>query len=187
MRGEFPYKNIGERLRKWRQQIHESVAEVSGAVEIDSEQLAKIEKGAVLPSEDILLLLISHLDVTEKDAAMILEQAGYVRTSADTPPGISNMDEQLIKQMLMIIPFDNRILYSDSVNISATPNGVVLDFLQITSNPQPATIGRIGMSLEQAGKMQILLAEILSKTSRPQRLLEQPENTHNQTEQPNQS
>lgn len=185
MSGEFPYKNIGERLRRWRQRVHESVAEVSGAVEIDSEQLHKIEAGQVLPSEDILMLLISHLDVQEKDARMILEQAGYARNAFDTT-GLSNMDEQIIKQMLMIIPFDNRILYSDSVNISATPQGVVMDFLQNGSNPQPATISRIGMSLEHAARMQKLLTEILAKTGQPQRLLEQPKNTQSQTEQPNQ-
>lgn len=181
-RGDFPYKNIGERLRKWRQQMHESIAEVSGAVEIDTEQLKKIEKGVELPTEDILLLLISHLEVQEKDARTIIEQAGYARTEQ-----MSNMDEQLIKQMLMIIPFDNRILYSDSVNISASPNGVVMDFLQTSANPQPATIGRIGMSLDHAGRMQKLLTEILDKTGKPQRLLEQPKNSHNQTEKQNEA
>lgn len=185
-RGEFPYKNIGERLRKWRQQVHESIAEVSGAVEIDSEQLKKIETGAVLPSEDILLLLISHLDVSEKDAKVILEQAGYARPVVDAH-GMSFMDEQIIKQTLMVIPFDNRILFSDSVNISATPNGVVLDFLQTNGNPQPANVSRVGMSLDHAHAMQKLLTEILAKTGKPQRLLDQPKNTQNQTEKPNQS
>lgn len=184
MRGDFPYKNIGDRLRQWRQKMHESIAEVSGAVEIDSEQLKKIETGIELPSEDILLLLISHLDIEENAAAQILEQAGYVRPQNGTSglPGLSNMDEQIIKQTLMIIPFDNRILYSDSVNISATPDGVVMDFLQTTSNPQPATVSRIGMSLDHAARMHKVLTEILSKTGRPQRQLDQPKNTHNQTE-----
>jgi transcriptional regulator with XRE-family HTH domain len=185
MRGEFPYKNIGQRIRQWRQDMHESLAEVSGAVEIDSEQLAKIEKGVELPSEEILLLLISYLDVSEKDATTILEQAGYVRP--DKNGGLSAMDEQIIKQTLMIIPFDNRILYSDSVNISATPNGVVMDFLQTTSNPQPATIARIGMSLEHAARMQKLLNEIMSKTGKPPRQLEPPKNIKNQADQSNQN
>jgi len=185
MTGEFPYKNIGQRIRKWRQELHESIAEVSGAVEIDSEQLSKIEKGVELPSEEILLLLISYLDVGEKDAALILEQAGYVRP--DKIGGLSPMDEQIIKQTLMVIPFDNRILYSDSVNISATPSGVVMDFLQTNSNPQPATVARIGMSLEHAARMQKLLTDMLSKTGKPTRLLEQPKNTQNQPEQPSQS
>jgi len=181
-RSEYPYKNIGERLRKWRQQVHESVAEVSGAVEIDTEELKKIETGLELPSEDILLLLISHLGVEDKEARIIIEQAGYARPDA---PGMSHMDEQIIKQMLMIIPFDNRILYSDSVNISATPNGVTFDFLQSGSNPQAAIVSRIGMSMEHAHNLQKLLTEMLAKTGRPQRLLEQPKNAQNQTEQPN--
>ncbi len=185
-RGEFPYKNIGERLRKWRQAVHESVAEVSGAVEIDTEQLKLIESGKELPSEDILMLLISHLDVSENDAQTIMEQAGYLRPAHEGPGGISHMDEQMIKQLLMVIPFDNRIMYSDSVNVSASPNGVVFDFLQKGSNPQPATIGRIGMSLEHAQNLQQLLTDMLSKTERQIRLLEQPKDTDKQTEQPKQ-
>jgi len=173
MPGDFPFKNIGERLKQWRQRVHESIDEVSGAVEIDKDQLLKIEKGLELPSEDILLLLISHLDVEEKDAQTLLEQAGYARAQLDGS-GLSSMDEQIIKQTLMIIPVDNRILYSDSVNVSATPNGLVMDFLQTTNNTQPATIGRIGVSLEHAERLQKLLAEMLEKTGKPPRLLEEP-------------
>lgn len=175
-KGNFPYKNIGSRLRRWRQELHESLVEVSGAVEIDTDYLRKIESGTELPSEDILLLLISHFDVEEKDARAILEQAGYARSQQ-----MSSVDEQLIKQMLMIIPFDNRILYSDSVNISASPNGVVFDFIQQANNTQPATIGRIGMSFEQATRMHDLLSEMLAKTKKPQRLLGQPDDKKRQT------
>lgn len=175
-RGEYPYKNIGERLKKWRQQVHESVAEVSGAVEIDAEQLRMIENGAVLPSEDILLLLISHLDIQEKEARVIFEQAGY---SKQTHEPAQSIDEQLIKQMLMIIPFDNRILYSDLVNISANDNGVVMNFMQNTGNPQSNSVARVGMSLEHAKKMHSLLADILKNAGRPklQNLLEAPKET----------
>ncbi len=169
----YPYKNIGEHLRKWRQRAHESLAEVSGAVEIEPEQLKQIERGQLLPSEDILLLLISHLDVEEKDARSVLEQANYAR-SQTVGSGLSAMDEQIIKQTLMVIPFDNRILYSDSVNISATPNGVVFDFLQNANNSQPATISRIGMSFDHAKRVQKLLTEMLEKTGQAPKQLDKP-------------
>ena len=174
---EYPYKNIGERLRKWRERVNESIAEAAGAVEIDAEDLKNIETGAVLPSEDILLLLVSHLEVQEKEAKVILEQAGYSRNESEQASNL--FDEQLIKQMLMIIPFDNRILYSDSVNISANQNGVVFNFMQGTGNPQPVSIARIGMSLEHAKSMQQLLTDILAKTTQPQRLLEPPQEESN--------
>lgn len=173
-RGDFPYQNIGQRLRQWRQELHESVAEVSGAVEIDSEQLQRIEKGAELPSEDILLLLISHLGVGDNDARTLMEQAGYVSSETGSSSTTSHMDEQMIKQLLMIIPFDNRIMYTDAVNISATPKGVVFDFMQKAGNPQPAVVGRIGMSMEHARRLQRLLNEMLPQTKRPIKLLEPP-------------
>lgn len=175
-RSDFPYQNIGQRLRQWRQELHESVAEVSGAVEIDTEQLQRIEKGIELPSEDILLLLISHLGVGDTDARVIMEQAGYASSASGNAQlgGMSHMDEQMIKQLLMIIPFDNRIMYSDAVSVSATPKGVVFDFMQKAGNPQPAVIGRIGMSMEHARRLQQLLDEMLPQTKRPTRLLEPP-------------
>jgi len=43
-----------------RENHRESAAEVSGAVEIDEKSLRRIEAGTERPSEDILLLLISH-------------------------------------------------------------------------------------------------------------------------------
>jgi hypothetical protein len=57
---ERPYKVLGEKLKSLRQKMHESVAEVSGAVEIDEQALLKIEQGQERPSEDILMLLINH-------------------------------------------------------------------------------------------------------------------------------
>lgn len=173
-----PYKNIGERLRKWRQSMHESLAEVSGAVEIDAEQLRKIEEGSVLPSEDILLLLISHLDVQEHDAKKLFEYAGYNNQAQQS----GAIDEQLIKQMLMIIPFDNRVMYSDSTNVSANQNGVVLEFMQSNAGQQQS-VARIGMSVKHLESLTILMQSTLDNLNRhqgPKGLLGAPKKDNSQ-------
>src|SRR5256885_9173824 len=72
-----PFKTLGEKLKAIRQKLHESVAEVSGAVEIDEQQLARIEQGQERPSEDVLLLLINHFGMQEDDAANLWQLAGY--------------------------------------------------------------------------------------------------------------
>jgi transcriptional regulator with XRE-family HTH domain len=69
MNKQLPYKPLGAILRHLRERNRESVAEVSGAVEIDETALGRIEAGSERPSEDILLLLISHFSVEDDKAA----------------------------------------------------------------------------------------------------------------------
>src|SRR5579883_1980269 len=71
-----PFALLGKQLRSLRETRRESVAEVSGAVEIDPELLERFERGEECPSEDILTLLISHFDMREQDALQLWEWAG---------------------------------------------------------------------------------------------------------------
>lgn len=171
-RQPFPYKNLGSRLRKKRESVHESLAEVSGAVEIDVEMLTKIEQGITLPSEDILLLLISHLNLTEEEALKLWEMAGYEKRKSDEP----QPDDNIGKQVVMVVPFDNRALYSDSVQITVNKNGVVFNFMQ-TGNGQPNTVSRIGMSKEHAYTVLNVLKDTLEYSEQPPRMLPEPKTT----------
>lgn len=174
MRGnKFPYKNFGQQLRQFRERKHESVAEVSGAVEIDEKTLLSIERGEKLPSEDILMLLVSHLAVKDKEAKKLFELADLGRQSTES----FNFDEQFIKQMLMIIPVDNRILYSDGTKINVNKNGVVINFQQ-SGDKQAFPIARIGMSKEHARKFAKVLTETIDKSEMPPKpkLLSAPKN-----------
>lgn len=147
-------KKIGEFLKQKREAIHESLAEVSGAVEIDLDMLHKIETGRLLPSEDILLLLISHLNVEEQDAMRLLDIAGYDRDSAPS-------SDEAMRQTFMVIPFDNRIMYADEVQVRSDKNGVVFEFMQASSNGQKTAVSRVGLSREHAAKMLGVAAETI--------------------------
>ena len=63
---EQPFKQLGNTLKDIRQKMHETVSDVSGAVEIDESALARIEQGKERPSEDILHLLISHFGMQDE-------------------------------------------------------------------------------------------------------------------------
>src|SRR3989344_7970311 len=76
-RSETPYKPLGKKLKELRNQANESLAEASGAVEIDVRQLASYELGQARPAEDVLLLLISHFGVKDDEAVRLWEVAGY--------------------------------------------------------------------------------------------------------------
>lgn len=152
-RGKFPYQKLGNRLREIRTSLKESVAEVSGAVELESDIIDSYERGATRPSEDVLGLLISHFDIQDDEADELYELAGYMQGSdlgGDMPASPT----------LVMIPMDNRIIYTDSANVSVNNYGVVMSFTQNGPNNQPTGVARVGMSIEHAKSV----LEVLAKT-----------------------
>lgn len=143
-RKEIPFKNLGEHLKTLRERHKESVAEVSGAVEIDEQTLLKIEQGHERPSEDILMLLINHFGMHEDEAASLWQLAGYDRheDGVEHTPGS--------KTMVMIMAVDPRVVYSDGVQVVANGSGVIMNFAQGAGTPQALVTARVGMSREQA-------------------------------------
>lgn len=169
-----PFKPLGGKLKAIRQKLQESVAEVSGAVEIDSIVLERIEKGVERPAEDLLMLLISHFGVHDDAAVQLWELAGYDQPS----PGKDNFnnDEQQNRSVMIMMTLDTRILYTDSAHISASKSGVVLNFMQNAQGSQQTPISRVGMSYDQANDLLAALKQTIDQAStNPQiRLLPAP-------------
>ncbi|HET7060185.1 MAG TPA: helix-turn-helix transcriptional regulator [Candidatus Saccharimonadales bacterium] len=143
-----PFITLGRHLKYVREQLQQSVPEVSGAVEIDEQTLEKIESGQERPSEDILLLLISHYGVQEQQAVQLWELAEYedaapeqIQSESAIPGG---------NKVVMLLAVDTRTMYSDGLNVAIDPAGVTLTFTQATSKSQVAPVARVGMSLAQA-------------------------------------
>ena len=154
-----PFSDFGKQLKAMRQKAKETIADVSGAVEVDTSELVAIEAGKNQPSEDIVLLLISHFALKEDEALKMWELAGFDQERT----GVSSLvsDENGIQQTAYISQNDARILYSDMIHINANKYGVVINFLQgLGSNNQPMAVSRIGMSREHAES----LLEVLKKT-----------------------
>lgn len=142
-----PFTSLGKHLKYVREQLNRSLAEVSGAVEIDETLLEKIESGLERPSEDILLLLISHLDVQEQEAVQLWELAGY---DGDVPEQFRpTIDVQSSKATVMLLALDMRTMYSDDLTIEQTPAGLTLNFTQ-SNGKQASPVARVGMSYDQA-------------------------------------
>lgn len=156
---ELPYKPLGTILRRMREQKQQSLAEVSGAVEIDISALTDIEQGRRRPSEDILHLLISHFGVKEEEAIKMWELAGYTSKPGYPEPGT---DENV--QPVFVMPMDVRIVYTDMVHVMVNNHGVVMNFMQ-SAGPgnKPLAVSRIGMSREHAESVLALLQKALQK------------------------
>ncbi|MEO6513337.1 MAG: helix-turn-helix transcriptional regulator [Candidatus Saccharimonadales bacterium] len=138
-----PFKPLGSHLRYLREQTQESVAEVSGAVEIDMDKLERFEQGLERPSEDILMLLINHFDIQDNEAVQLWEMAGYEDAKSERF-GL-NADVLGGKPMMILMAMDMRTMYSDGIQVNASKNGVTMNF---THGKQP--VSRVGMSREQA-------------------------------------
>lgn len=149
----LPYQPLGTRLKRLREKLQETVAEVSGAVEIDIDFLEKIELGKNRPTEDILELLISHFDIQDDDAQNLWKLAGY---GPNDPDAVAQM---------VVLPMDARIVYTDMLNVIVNDRGVVLQFMQGTGphNP-PLAVSRLGMSKEHARSIIELLEKTLERS-----------------------
>lgn len=152
----LPYRSLGIRLKKCREKFQESVVEVSGAVEIEPTSLTEIEQGAKRPSEDILLLLLSHFGLKDAEATKMWELAGY-----DRADNSSHLTEITANQSVTAKPSDEKIIYTDMVQVMVNDYGLVMNFLQGAGlNLPPQAIARVGMSKEHAKS----IIELLQKT-----------------------
>lgn len=147
-----PYSTLGNHLKYLREQHRESLAEVSGAVEIDELVLERIESGRERPAEDILLLLISHFDMQDQEAVQLWELAGYDSDNNDHPKLDDLMQDAVNehKPVIVVVGLDGRTMYTDSVQISNDKAGIVMNFGQLNSKHQQQSVARLGMSYEQA-------------------------------------
>lgn len=160
-----PYQTLGNHLRYLREQLSESLAEVSGAVEIDERQLERIEAGHERPAEDILLLLISHFDMQDQEAVQLWELAGYDGMGASQPK-VEEIIEDLTsgqKSVVVLLGVDTRTAYSDSVSIESDAAGVTIKFGQLNSKRQAQHVAKVGMSYEQAEEVLHKLQSALLK------------------------
>lgn len=166
---EQPYKQLGDRLRTIRQKLHESVAEVSGAVEIDEPALERIEQGRERPAEDILLLLINHFGMREDEAASLWQLAGYDQPRSNRDHDHDASEETNNRSAILVMAVDPRIIYSDGVQVTASNNGVTISFSQSSGTPNALTTAKIGMSREQAYAVIRTLQDALTR-SEPRQL-----------------
>ena len=143
-----PFDSLGRHLKYVREQSRQSVAEVSGAVEIDPKHLERIEAGIERPAEDILLLLISHFGVKDREAVQLWESAEY---DSELPDEIKvNISSTDVKPAIMLLAMDMRSIYSDGLDVIVNPAGVTLNFSQTHAKAGAIPVARVGMSLQQA-------------------------------------
>jgi transcriptional regulator with XRE-family HTH domain len=172
---QSPFKTLGKHLKILRENRRKSLAEVSGAVEIDSEVLERIEKGEERPSEDLLMLLVSYFDLQDHEAVQLWDSAGYAKGYKEHFHGV---DDPQTKIATILLALDVRVMYSDGISVSGNESGVIMSFLQRTEHEQPLPVARIGMSYTQAEEvLRVLEIALLRSKYLPNKLLLPPGNS----------
>ena len=172
---EYPYQALGQKLRAARVRKKRTVAEASGAIEINEETLKGIELGKQRPEEDTLMVLISYLGISEEEAKGMWELAGYHGQDAD---GVDATQAEIAQSLAMIMPGDLRVVYTDMVHVMVNDYGVIMNFLQGGGpNNQPLAVSRIGMSKDHARSVIELLHKSLkqAETKTPNQTNQKPE------------
>lgn len=151
--GAEPYKALGSKIKHLREQWHQTTSEVSGTLEIDEATLKAIEDGKTMPADDILDLLISHFLLTDEQAEDLRSLAHQFKDHIlDSFAG--SVEDALMRQVVMYLPIDSKVIYTDSMNATVNNHGVVLQFMQATGpEGQQLPVSRVGMSREHAEKM----------------------------------
>lgn len=157
-----PYAALGAKIKHFREQWQQSLVEVSGTLEIDEKALREIEAGKTLPADDLLNMLINHFLLTDEQANELRELALMQRDQ--TAEGLlGGLEEMIMKQIVMYLPIDSKIVYTDSMNATVNKHGVVLQFFQNAGpNKQSVSVSQVGMSREHAER----IIEVLIKTLR---------------------
>lgn len=148
-----PFEKLGEQLKNLRQSSKESLAEVSGAVEIEEHVLEKFEAGFERPDEDILNLLINHFQLKDGKANQLWELAGYSLERITEEAVIIEEAMAAAKQLIMVLATDGRTIYTDGVSIDCNKSGLQMTFTQSNSHTSAMAISRLGMSYDQAAEV----------------------------------
>lgn len=156
-----PYEAFGARIKFLREQWQQTLSEVSGTLEIEEASLIEIEAGKSLPPGDVLDMLISHFLLTE-DQAQDLRDLVEDQNDQTSEALINGLEDFLTKQVVMYMPVDGKVVYTDNMQATVNDYGVILEFMQRTGPGQPSVVSRIGMSRDHAEK----IIEVMQNTLR---------------------
>lgn len=150
---KHPYQTLGNHLRYLREQQLQSLAEVSGAVEINEQDLERIESGHERPTEEILLLLISYFKMQDQEAVQLWELAGYDEAANSERRKQEDILQEALsgqKAVVLVMGMDSRTMYTDQAIVEADNAGIVVTFEQQNGKKQAQSVAKVGMSYEQA-------------------------------------
>lgn len=164
MANNQPYASLGKHLKAAREKAKLSLAEVSGAIEIDETELKKIEEGLKRPDEDLMILLFNYFNMADQEANQLWELGNYDTQIEDhiefDALEDDNEPSSTAKTMVMLLAMEPKTMYSDGVQITWNKAGLTMEFSQANSRGK-IPVAKVGMSLAQANEVYKCLEKVL--------------------------
>jgi transcriptional regulator with XRE-family HTH domain len=167
---------LGKEIRKLRKETGQSLIKVSGSLNIERSHLNKIELGAYKPSLELLNRILDHFSVEGIKANQLRDLLQHGQVERMVVEGIERKDNKHMNQavkkpeqvaQISIDPAANPVLFSDSILVSSSDYGLVLDVAQKVGNgPQHHIVARIGISFDHAKKLLEVISDHIQKYER---------------------
>lgn len=166
-------KILGNELRKLRKARKQSLVEAAEAIDVERSYLNKVELGHISPSPALLDKILVHFSVEGNDAVELKQLAGHSRINVVIVKGRKEEEQMSDKAQVLkpgpqvtINPMQTPVLFTDSIFVSSTDNGLVLDVAQTVGGQQHTVVSRIGMSFDHAKKLLVTLQDHIDKNER---------------------
>jgi len=172
------YINFAEKIRSYRKQRKENLADVARAIKVSRAYISKLEKGKSKPSEGVLNSLINHFELSGDGVFELVVLAGYkantIRfeqqaselTSGDLKREEVYAVEEAVKsrEVKIEVPKGTPVLYTDSAFVTLSQYGIVIDYAQtLASTNQQQVVARLGMSIDHAEALVKILSQKISE------------------------
>lgn len=161
---------ISEKIKETRNSRRQTLDDMSSLMGIDKAYISRIENGKVRPSKSFLEKFISVYSLSKLESDSIMSLAGYLTTYRDklnsqtTRGEVSQVmegDNKLpvnTQTATVNVPPDLKVLYSDSIFLTATKYGLTIDIAQTLGPTNSQTVvARIGISKMHALELSKLL------------------------------
>src|SRR3990167_5482563 len=169
-------KELGRALKYYRELSGKTIDQISKELSIDRSYFSKLEHGREKPSKETLDKLIKAYAIQDQGVSDHLRKLWGFPLVAGNTSGKEDktMDNKQLTEspkvpgLQVAIPADKPILYTDSVFVTASPFGIVMDVAQsMGSSNQQSVVARIGMSKDHAKALLKVLQEKLAESEKP--------------------
>lgn len=155
---------LGLRLKEMRQAHNRSSATVASELGFSAAYYSRLENGKERPSLQALENINDLYKLPSEDKQLLEQLAGY-STASVAEGGLTDSAGPANPELQ--INFDPQklpVLFSDTMFVSVSENGVVLDFGQkVATAPAQYIVARVGVSYAHAKKIHALLGDQLTK------------------------
>lgn len=173
---------LGKKLKEFRSERKETLANVAKALGIDRTYLSRLESAHRKPSARVLTQLLNYYNVSFGEIAQLMTLAGY--PIVDIPENKNQLGTEQGKEVRMSmeenkndsekpsvqspapagfnvkIPESLPVLYTDSIYVTATKYGLVMDIAQnMASTNNQVVVARVGFSREHAQALLKVLSQ----------------------------